>query len=86
MDNYRVELEDTVYDIMLGTGRVVSLNEDGSFLVAFGTQRMTYQKGGYFAGVKRLFWADPVLLVPPKRATKKWEAIQRMISLMDELM
>lgn len=56
MDGALVELGDIVYDILLGAGAVASINHDGSFIVQFDTKRMTYQPGGVFMGVRRLYW------------------------------
>lgn len=82
MDGAEVKLKDSVYDVLLGTGIVTALNDDGSFVVAFGKRHATYQQDGTMAGVKRLYWRDPVLYVPEKHEGKKLSVIREMITLL----
>ncbi|ETD67430.1 hypothetical protein V757_11435 [Pelistega indica] len=82
MDGSPILLNDLVWDLLLGTGKVVAINADGSFDVEFGTRQATYQAGGMLAGVKRLYWANPIQFVPPKQETKKWQIIKNVIELL----
>lgn len=86
MDGYTVELNDIVWDILLETGQVVTLNADGSFVVAFGDRLVTYQKGGYYAGVKRLYWRNPILMLPQKGESKKWNIIRGVLDYLDKVL
>lgn len=82
MDGAAVELKDIVYDVLLGTGIVVSLNDDASFVVAFGKRHVTYQEGGYMAGVKRLYWRNPIMYTPKKFEGNKQELIKDVVELL----
>lgn len=82
MDGAIVELKDIVYDVLLGTGVVISLNDDASFVVAFGQRHVTYQEGGYMAGVKRLYWRNPIMYVPKKHEGVKQELIRDVVDLL----
>lgn len=82
MDGAAVELKDSVYDVLLGTGIVTSLNDDGSFVVSFGVRHVTYQPDGSMAGVKRLYWRDPVMYVPEKHESKKLSLIRETVAFL----
>ena len=84
MDGALVELGDIVYDILLGAGAVASINHDGSFIVQFDTKRMTYQPGGVFMGVRRLYWANPIVYLPKKDDGRKLSIIKTVIELLSK--
>lgn len=83
MDGQKVVVGDTVHDILLGTGTVESVNDDGSFVVAINTRRMTYQRGGMFSGVRRLYWRSPVMLIPPKHTSQRWDIIRAVVDTLN---
>lgn len=83
MDGDKVELNDVVWDLLLGTGVVSALNADKSFVVRFGTRTATYQPEGMMGGVKRLFWNDPVLFVPRKHDGRKWTLIKETVNFLE---
>ena len=69
MDGERPELNDAVHDILLGAGRVVAVHGDDGVTVAFdGTNStMRYSPEGFFGSVRRLYWENPIVVIPQRR-------------------
>lgn len=69
-----VHVNDTVFDIAIGTGTVVATTF-GDITVKFKNgSRITYDSTGHYGGVRRLFWHNPVFLDPPKDKSL-WETL-----------
>jgi hypothetical protein len=72
MDNSDVIKDDLVYDFFIGAGVVEEVTPNLGFKVRFSpTSTMVYNFNGEYGGVKRLFWANPVLYIPRKGDTKR---------------
>lgn len=70
MDGSPLNVDDVVYDVTLGEGRVEQLLVDGRFTVKFaGVNRsLAFDSRGVTSAyrVRTLFWRNPVLVVPLK--------------------
>lgn len=73
LDGYPVSLGDSVFVMGLGTGTVTSVNTDGGFTVKTGTSESYFRDGGYIGNQKRVYWADPYIITPPKNR-RLWRA------------
>ena len=69
LDGVEVQIKDTVYVLGIGYGEVVSVSSDGSFKVKIGRSVQEYRSGGMLGNNRRVFWHDPLYIVPPKDAT-----------------
>lgn len=66
LNNEVVNIGDKVYDVAKGYGSVVS-TQFNEIQVRFNDgQRITYDSVGKYAGVKRLYWHNPVVIEPTK--------------------
>lgn len=83
LDGYPVNMGDPVHVLGLGSGTVISTNMDGGFTVRVGTGEMYFRDGGYVGNQKRVFWADPMIVVPPKD-TKFWRAFVKTATVLYE--
>lgn len=72
LDGDLVQEGDTLFDVLLGHGRVSHIGEN-SCRVDFSGRFVNYYENGLFAGAKRLFWRDPVLFIPRRDNTADWE-------------
>ena len=73
-----VKMNDIVYDISNGRGKVVALT-DSTIEVKFDSGlRITFSPGGYLFGVRRLFWHDPLVIDPPK-SLNEWEYARKVV-------
>lgn len=82
LDNEIVQQGDKVYDIFYKEG-IVTLVRQGEIDVRFvtstgNTKHMTYLGNGVYAGNKRLFWKDPIIVYPPKN-DDKWVYIKNAV-------
>lgn len=82
MDGVVIAVGDIVYDILLGAGTVAKLNRDGSYVVAFTGRQMTYQPGGMFMGLRRLYWGNPIVFIPKKGEERKMSIIKQTVELL----
>lgn len=73
LDGQPVVLGDSVFVMGLGTGTVTSVNSDGGFTVKTGTGESFFRDGGYIGNQKRVYWADPYIITPPKNR-RLWRA------------
>jgi hypothetical protein len=54
-----------VYDILLGYGKIQSVEPDMSFVVTFsGGRQSRYSKGGYIGTSRRVYWDNPIIVEP----------------------
>lgn len=68
LDGYTVNVDDVVFDLFFGHGKVKRVDKyDGGFTVMFGKRETTYSANGYFGTFKRVYWDNPISLVPGKK-------------------
>jgi hypothetical protein len=84
LDEDKVYPGDTVWDLLLGAGQVEEVTPDGGFSVRFGARRtMRYTQDGYFIGVKRVYWFNPVIFTPRKGQYDRLEFARAVIDVLD---
>lgn len=71
---HEVKVGDTMFDIIHGKGKVVSLMFNEIKLRLDKGITFAYTKDGYSGGVRRLYWHSPIMIEPPKDK-KKWDAL-----------
>ena len=81
LDGYPVAIGDPVYVMGIGSGVVTSTNADGGFSVRAGAGELYYRDGGYIGNQKRVFWADPMILTPPKNR-RLWRCFVNVASVL----
>ena len=69
LDGVEVNVKDTVFVLGQGYGTVASVSADGSFKVKIGRSTQEYRDGGLIGNVHKVYWHDPLFVVPPKDAT-----------------
>ena len=69
LDGVEVNVKDTVFVLGQGYGTVASVSADGSFKVKIGRSTQEYRDGGLIGNVRKVYWHDPLFVVPPKDAT-----------------
>ncbi len=76
LDGDTINLGDLMFDIVLQrTGTVILLTPQGGFELDYGAARVIrYAPGGYLAGVRRVYWRQPIILVPRKQEPR-WASI-----------
>lgn len=79
LDGSTVNIGDSVYVLGVGGGTVTSVNADGGFTVRTGNGEAYYRNGGYIGNQKRVFWADPYIVLPTKDR-RFWRAYVQMAS------
>lgn len=68
MDGYTVEIGDWMHDIITGAGQVKAVFPTGEFVLEFPTGgSLTYTSEGFIGTTKRLYWENPIIVVPGKR-------------------
>ena len=73
-----IKMNDIVYDISNGRGKVVALT-DSTIEVKFDDgRRISFSPGGYLFGVRRLFWHNPLVIDPPK-GLNEWEYARKVV-------
>jgi hypothetical protein len=80
LHNFPALVDDQVYDVVWGTGRIAEVLPDGRIRVLFaGDRAQVYANTGQARTVQRptLFWHDPVFLVPSKKELN-WAKIQQV--------
>ena len=73
-----VHLNDHLYDVLNGRGKVVGLDTNIIEVLFDNGRRLTFDANGCLNGSRRLFWQYPLLIDPPKD-TNQWERIKRLI-------
>lgn len=66
LDGEYVNLDDQVYDLINGKGRVVELSNSTVFVHFSNNRRLIFNEKGEYNGVRRLFWHNPIILAPEK--------------------
>lgn len=77
MDGAEVHIGDTVYVLGIGAGTVSSVRDDGGFTVKTAGGEAYYRAGGFVGNQRRVFWHDPMIIVPPKD-NRLWETYKAM--------
>lgn len=77
LDGYPVKINDTVFVLGVGVGVVTRVTADGGFYVKTSRGENHYRTGGYTGLQRRVYWQDPVFLLPPKNK-KLWLAITKL--------
>lgn len=72
LDNYEVEQGDSVFDIILGVGTVLSVEPIRCRVGFEGSRDVVYSGNGALFGKKRLYWRDPIMFVPGKNDLRDW--------------
>lgn len=85
IDGFTVNMGDPVYDIILGAGQVTGMHSGGSFVVKIGSSESVYRDGGYFGNSRRLYWSDPIVILPPKNR-RVWSAYKSMTIKMYDML
>ncbi|PTR00263.1 hypothetical protein C8K18_10526 [Paraburkholderia sp. GV068] len=83
LDGDNVFPQDCVWDIFLGAGQVEEVTPDGGFSVRFGKRSMRYTPDGYFSGVKRVYWFNPIVVLPRKGQYRRVEFIKSLVEVLD---
>lgn len=65
IDGYPVRVNDSVFVIGSGIGTVTKVSTDG-FYVKTGRGEVHYRTGGYVGNQRRVYWHDPIFILPPK--------------------
>lgn len=66
IDDVPVQINDAVHVLGLGDGIVTAVSADGSFEVKLGNGKVHVRKGGYIGNVRKVYWHNPMIVVPPK--------------------
>lgn len=77
LDGSEVKLGDSVYVVALGSGTVTAVSADGGFSVKIGNSTFSIRADGYVGNVKKVYWHDPKVIVPPKDL-HLWTTFQKM--------
>lgn len=78
MDGQQVLINDSVHVLGVGDGVVNSVSADGSFSVRVGGgSTFRCRADGYVGNVRKVFWHNPMVIVPPKNL-KLWLNFTRM--------
>ena len=67
MDGDTPQPGDSVHDLLVGHGFVEHVNSEGSIIVRFGQRTMQYTAAGHYGSIRRLYWEDPVVVIPRRR-------------------
>lgn len=82
LNGENISVKDRVFDVLKGEGTVTGLEFNQiSTLFDDGT-RIRYQNEGYYGGIKRLYWQDPVAVEPTKDANR-WETMKEFMRSVD---
>lgn len=81
LDGDTIDLGDLMFDIVLQrTGAVILLTPQGGFELDYGAARIIrYAPGGFLAGVRRVYWLQPILSVPQKN-DPQWQLLQAVVA------
>ncbi len=79
-DGSELALNDSVYDVAYGSGRVIELdNRNNVFRVAFGARTFTYDLKGFGTFPRKtLFWREPLGTFVPAKNDEKWDMFDKL--------
>lgn len=66
INNENVSVGDRVYDVTQGMGEVVDTTFNEIAVRFDNGVRIAFDNKGYYAGVRRLYWHNPIVVEPPK--------------------
>lgn len=66
INNENVAVNDRVFDITHGSGIVVSTQYNDIVVKFDNGLRIAFDSTGSYAGLRRLYWHNPVVVEPPK--------------------
>lgn len=72
IDGHPVRVGDNVFVLGVGNGAVTKVATDG-FYVKTSRGESHYRSGGFVGNQRRVFWHNPVFMLPPKNK-KLWKA------------
>lgn len=76
IDGYPVRVKDKVFVLSAGNGIVTKVATDG-FYVKTSRGESHYRTGGFLGNQRRVFWHNPVFMIPPKNK-KLWKAAMEL--------
>lgn len=82
IDGYPVRVKDNVFVLGVGNGIVTKVSNDG-FYVKTGRGESHYRTGGFVGNQRRVFWHNPVFMLPPKNK-KLWRAATELAQVVYE--
>ena len=85
ISNENVAIGDTVYDVTQGSGTVVSTMFNSIQVKFKNGVSINYDDTGHYAGVRRLYWHNPVVLEPPKDRAL-WDTLSPIITSIHNLL
>lgn len=85
INKVEVQLNDSLYDIVNGHGKVVALTVNTVDVLFDNGRRLQFDKYGQLNGVRRLFWHAPIVLDPPKDESE-WRKIVDTIATVYNLL
>lgn len=74
INNENVSVNNVVYDITQGYGTVVDTTFNDITVRFNNGIRITYDKNGYYGGIRRLYWHNPIVIEPTKD-NKLWDTL-----------
>ena len=81
LDGQEVHIGDSVHVIGTGDGIVSSVSADGSFTIKLGDKgSLRVRDGGYVGNVRKVYWFNPIIIVPPKNM-KLWINAKKMAQI-----
>lgn len=79
LDGEFIDIGDSVFDIINGSGSVIESTSAG-ITVRFGNNRkMTFTPGGEYNKTRRIFWHNPIILAPEKDGNE-WQGLATAIA------
>lgn len=82
IDGYPVNLNDSVYVLREGIGSVTKITRDGGFYVTTSVGGESYyQTGGYVGNQRRVYWHNPIFIIPPKNR-RFWKAFTAIANIL----
>jgi len=78
LEGSEVLIGDVVHDILLGDGFVEAVGIT-SCQVKFTERRLDYYGNGLWGGTKRLYWRNPIYMIPTKNDLPVWELSKTIV-------
>lgn len=85
IDNIEVKVGDMVYDILLGYCRVIGVARDGGFRIKAQDAELNISKGGFLGRARRIYWDNPIILIPKKNDKSYKMAADIMVDIYNTL-
>lgn len=78
LDDAELKLNDRVYDLTNGYGKVSDVSDTGFTVLFLNRRRISFEVGGTLQGVRRVFWHNPLVVAPPKDEAQ-WQHLIRVV-------